>query len=165
VNRIVIAAALGAVAVIAVIAFAARSDEGASSGGEVVALSGETIDGSAFDLADTRGKPTVVNFFASWCPPCNEEMPDLVAFAAANPGVNFIGVASRDDGIDEAKDFVSRYGVTYPVVWDPAGAIAQGWGVTGIPTTFFLDPGGVVRATIVGPAAMDRFEEELEAAM
>jgi cytochrome c biogenesis protein CcmG, thiol:disulfide interchange protein DsbE len=149
-----------------VIAFAMRDGdtETATGGGDAVALSGETLAGESFDLSQTRGKPTVVNFFASWCPPCNSEAPDLVAFAKAHPEVAVVGVALNDARAD-TEAFVARYGIEFPVVFDAEGGLGGAWGVEGIPTTVFLDAQGEERERIVGGASQEQFEEKLEAAL
>lgn len=123
-------------------------------------LKGTLLNGGTFDLAAATGKPTVVNFFASWCGPCNQEAPEVVAFARAHPEVRVLGVATNDKPLD-AQSFVEKYGITYPVVVDPHGAIGNGWGVTGIPTTFFVDRSGKVQASIVGASTEVQFEEKL----
>jgi len=150
---------IGVVAIVAIVLGAQTRDEGGSTEGGV-ALAGTTLTGEAFDLQGTRGRPTVVNFFASWCPPCNAEAPDLVAFAQAHPDVSFVGVAVSDERAD-AEAFVAKYGLPYPVVYDPQGATGDVWRVTGIPTTFFLDARGEVRDTIVGAASREQFEASL----
>ncbi len=132
--------------------------------GAALAVSGTTLDGSPIDSATYAGRPVVVNFFASWCPPCNAEAPDLVAFAKAHPEVAFIGVDVNDE-LSKAKGFVAKYGLPYPVVYDADGTIGQRYGVDGIPTTVFFDKTGKQIDAVVG--AMDRagFEEKLKAAL
>jgi thiol-disulfide isomerase/thioredoxin len=132
--------------------------------GDTPPLTGTTLDGATFDLADTKGKPTVINFFASWCPPCNDEAPDLVAFSEAHPEIEVVGVAVRDQRAD-TEAFVASYGLAYPVVFDPEGETWTTWGLSGIPTTFFLDADGAVTDTIVGAATRDQFEASLETAL
>jgi DsbE subfamily thiol:disulfide oxidoreductase len=160
VKRIVIAVAIGAVAVIGIVAYSQVKGDKT----EAKALKGTTLTGKSFDLATMRGKPAVVNFFASWCPPCNAEAPDLVAFSKAHPEVDFVGVAVNDERTD-TEGFVSKYGLAYTVVYDPEGGSGSDWGVTGIPTTFFLDARGVVRDTIVGAASREQFEASLAKAL
>lgn len=164
-KRIVIAVVIAAVAVIGLVAYSQAKDDGGGGGAsDTPPLVGATLDGQAFDLADTQGSPTVVNFFASWCPPCNQEAPDLVAFAEAHPEVAVVGVAVNDQRAD-TEAFVAKYGVEYTVVFDEEGGSGADWGVSGIPTTFFLDGDGAVTDTIVGAAGRDQFEASLETAL
>jgi cytochrome c biogenesis protein CcmG, thiol:disulfide interchange protein DsbE len=156
VKRILIAVVIAAVAVAAIVAYAALKGQG----DERVSLRGATLDGQSFDLAGTRGTPTVVNFFFARCTYCRAEAPDLVAFAAAHPDVKFVGVAVYNSKA-ETEAFVSEFGITFPVVYEPGAATAEEWGVTGYPTTFFLDAQGAVADSIVGAASRERFESSL----
>lgn len=159
-KRIIIAVVIAAVAVIGMVAYSqAKDDDGGESA--TPPLTGTTLDGEAFDLANTRGTPTVVNFFFAKCQYCAQEAPDLVAFREAHPDVDFVGVAVYNSK-DDTEGFVSKYGIEFPVVYEPEAATADEWGVTGYPTTYFLDAEGVIRDTIVGAGTYDRFEASLE---
>ena len=124
-------------------------------------LAGTTLSGASFDLASYRGRPVVINFFAQWCPACNEEAPDVAAFARAHPNVAFVGV-DVNDKVAGGKAFVRKYGIAFTVVSDSKGAIASSYGVVGIPTTFFVDRYGVERAVTVGASTREGFEEKLK---
>ena len=134
---------------------------GGSAGGAAPALQGTTVQGKTFDLTQTHGAPTVVNFFASWCPSCVAEAGDLVAFAAAHPDVRFVGVAVNDAKADVQR-FAAEYRVPYTIVMDESGTIAGAWGVNGIPATFFVDRDGKQQASMVGAATRAQFEEKLK---
>ena len=116
------------------------------------------LDGNVVMLSDFRGKTVVLNFWATWCPPCREEMPefqelwdhrgadgtdDLVVLA-----VNFL----RDDTVGAATNFIAANEFTFPVVFDTTrGDVAARYGVRGLPATFFIDRTGIVRTTALGP--------------
>jgi cytochrome c biogenesis protein CcmG/thiol:disulfide interchange protein DsbE len=162
------AVVMPAAAVIAALTIAACGGSAGSassgsfgSGASSHALQGTTVSGGSYELTTTSGKPTVVNFFASWCGPCNNEAGDLAAFAAAHPDVQMVGVAVNDQRPD-ARAFLIKYGLHYPVVMDPNGSIAADWGVNGIPHTFFLDRSGKQQASIVGSATQAQFEQDLK---
>jgi cytochrome c biogenesis protein CcmG, thiol:disulfide interchange protein DsbE len=152
---------LGSLAALAAILLLGLAACGGSAASTASSLQGTTLQGKPFALTQTTAKPTVVNFFASWCPSCNDEATDLVAFATAHPEVRFIGVAVND-GKADATRFVTQFRVPFTVVMDPDGQVAGDWGVDGIPATFFLDKDGRQQASIVGPASRAQFEERLK---
>ncbi len=109
-----------------------------------------------FSVADYAGKPLVVNYFGSWCGPCKAEAPDLAAFSEARSDeAAFVGVAVNDTQSD-VVDFMSEFGLTYPVVLDDNSLGAKD-GVTGVPTTIFYNAGGQEVDRIVGAASLERF--------
>ena len=122
-------------------------------GHQAPALSGTTLDGQRFDLAALQGRWVVVNFFASWCPPCQQEEPELVTFAFEHRqpgGAALVGVV-YDDSAAAAKSFLSSSGATWPAITDPEGTAAVAFGVRGPPETFLVSPTGTVVAHLDGP--------------
>jgi thiol-disulfide isomerase/thioredoxin len=96
----------------------------------------------AVRLLDFQGKPVVLNFFGSWCPPCLREMPDFQAVAQRYKGrVAFVGVTFSDTR-PQAEAVLRRTGVTYPAAFDPENKVALAYGLTGMPTTVFISPEG-----------------------
>ena len=124
----------------------------------------ETLDGGRLSVADLRGSPVVVNFWASWCIPCREEAPLLTAAAEEYEaqGLRVVGIVYQDSP-QSARDFMRRYGQTYPGLADPDGRTAIDYGVFGIPETFFVDRTGVVRSRQVGPVTEESLRKEIEA--
>ena len=115
-------------------------------------FSAPRFGGGTLSLMDLRGKGVVMNFFASWCTPCRLEAHGLEAtyrkYLAR--GIVFLGVDIRQDDWDDAHDFLEKFGITYPVIRDVNGEIAQKFQLLGLPTTYFVDKHGVVRARFVG---------------
>jgi cytochrome c biogenesis protein CcmG/thiol:disulfide interchange protein DsbE len=97
---------------------------------------------AAVSLEGLRGRPVVLNFFASWCEPCTREMPALQAVAERYRGrVQFVGVTFNDSR-DNARKALERAGVTYPAAFDAKSTLVDDYGVRGLPTTFFIGPDG-----------------------
>lgn len=93
-------------------------------------------------LADFRGRPVVVNFWASWCVPCRQEMPAFQAVYRQVKGrIDFVGI-NHQDARDDALAFVRETGVRYPIGFDPDGTTARAYGLFGVPTTVFIDARG-----------------------
>jgi cytochrome c biogenesis protein CcmG/thiol:disulfide interchange protein DsbE len=107
-------------------------------------------DGPAVDLASYRGTPLVVNFFASTCPPCVEEMPTIQdALERADGDFAVVGVATNDD-VDEAEALVEQTGVTWDIGTDPDGSLIVAAGGSGLPTTLFVDADGNIVDVNIG---------------
>lgn len=109
-------------------------------GGVAPAFTLSTVGGGTLSSSELRGSPVVINFWASWCDPCNQEAPDLEATwkQYRAKGVRVVGVDYEDQPAD-AQAFLSRYGITYPSVVDRGGELATTFGVRGVPETFFID--------------------------
>ncbi|OGT29543.1 MAG: hypothetical protein A2W28_07205 [Gammaproteobacteria bacterium RBG_16_51_14] len=121
------------------------------------------IDGKNFNLSDYKGKPILINFFASWCLPCREEMPALekIAHEYKPKGVVFLGIAI-DDTEEKMKNFIAKYGVTFPVGLDKTAAIQKSFGLYGIPTTYFIDKRGIINYFHSGSVTEELLQHELD---
>lgn len=117
----------------------------------------ELFAGGTLTLDQLDGKIVMVDFWASWCPPCRQEAPALaqVYREYQAKGVEFVGIDIWDRAEDAIK-YVDRYGITYPNGLDDKGTIAIDYGVRGIPEKFFIDRNGVLVQKFVGP--MDEAE-------
>ncbi|HXH20857.1 MAG TPA: TlpA disulfide reductase family protein [Dehalococcoidia bacterium] len=115
----------------------------------------ETLDGGALRLSDLRGRPVLVNFWASWCAPCRQETPDFVRAHEANAasGLVIVGV-NLQEADAQARRFVREFGVQYPVVMDRRGEVAAAWRIggptQGLPATYFIDRYGIVQKVVLG---------------
>jgi cytochrome c biogenesis protein CcmG/thiol:disulfide interchange protein DsbE len=168
-RRLILAAWLlvGVVALVALLTVSVGRPAGAVDtpivGGPAPAIDLPTLDGGRLSLADLRGSPVVLNFWASWCIPCREEAPLLTAAAAdyRARGLRVVGVVYQDSA-ESARDFMGRYGQTYPGLLDPDGRTAIDYGVFGIPETFFIDASGIVRSRQVGAVTVDDLRERIQ---
>jgi len=117
------------------------------------AFSAPSFGGGIMSLGDLRGSGVMMNFFASWCPPCRAEARDLEATYRKyrDRGIVFLGVDIEQDTWEDARTFLSEFGISYPAIRDERGAIAKQYQLYGLPTTYFIDKDGVIRSKYVGP--------------
>lgn len=122
-----------------------------------------TLEGDPVSLADMRGQPVVVNFWATWCVPCAQEHPTMIATARRyeGRGVAFLGVLYGDEPENAAK-FLLKKGAAYPTLVDPQQRTAIDFGVAGVPETFFIDKQGMIKKKVVGPVSEGELEQTLE---
>lgn len=113
----------------------------------------ETFDGETLRLSDLEGNVVVLNFWASWCPPCRWEMPffEEMQQEYEDQGVVFVGVAISDT-MENVRAFAESVGVTYPNGLDATGEIARNYGVVSLPTTFFIGRDGNVERRLSSAA-------------
>ena len=140
----------------------APADDGrAAVGAAGAGVVGTTLDGAAFDLAASAGKPVVVNFWGPTCVPCRDEFPLLEAKLAehAADGLTVVGVLT-DDPVEPARDFVAEYGGDWPTVVDPDKAIKTAYRVVARPQTYFVDRTGVIRSIQIGELTDADFERQ-----
>jgi thiol-disulfide isomerase/thioredoxin len=109
------------------------------------------------NLSDLKGSVVFVNFWASWCPPCIEEIPSIEAlFRSLSGEQNFkmITILYRDD-MDRITKSAREQGYTFPIYRDPDSSAAQQFGITGVPETFIIDKKGILRDKVIGPYNWD----------
>jgi cytochrome c biogenesis protein CcmG/thiol:disulfide interchange protein DsbE len=125
-----------------------------------------TFKGATISLADLRGKPVVINFWASWCPPCRVEAPliERTWRAYKNRGFMFLGVNIQDRK-EDALNYIREFNITYPNGPDPAGEIAINYGVSGLPVTFFVSKKGKVVRRWVGAVESSVLNSSIEEIM
>jgi thiol-disulfide isomerase/thioredoxin len=127
------------------------SSSGSSSASDQSSSDVQFISAGDFDMAAYAGRPLVVNYFGSWCPPCNLEAPALSSWIRSHPDAQFVGVAVEDTE-DGVTGFMDEYDLSYPVVLDPDWSTAAENAVNGVPTTIFYDAEGNEVDRIVGAA-------------
>ena len=119
--------------------------------------------GGTVQMSALRGRPAVVNFWATWCIPCVQEHQSLTAGARSNPDVTFLGVV-YEDTVENARGFLAQRGSAYTTYEDVEGKAAIAFGVYGVPETFFIDSKGTIVDKYVGPLDDATLREKLAAA-
>jgi thiol-disulfide isomerase/thioredoxin len=118
-------------------------------GSPVADFSLDTLDGRRVSLAGWKGRPVLINFWATWCPPCREEMPLLEQVAKRYPNLVVAGV-NAGESQDLVAPFVDEFGITFPILLDSAEDVTNRYFVHSFPATFFVDADGVLRAQHIG---------------
>ena len=122
------------------------------------------LNGNPVRLSGYRGRPVWINFWATWCPPCQGETPILrdVYNEHAGEGLVLIGISVQETSVDDVRAYVQRYGLNYIVAFDATSAIFHEYRAFGLPTQVFIDRDGIVRDVILGPVTRDRAEQEVK---
>ncbi|MBU0483055.1 MAG: TlpA family protein disulfide reductase [Proteobacteria bacterium] len=108
-------------------------------------------EGNGWNLSDLKGKVVFVNFWATWCPPCRQEMPSMQSLYKTMPKEKFamLTILSNDDP-GRAKNMARKMGYTFPILQDPDSKAGTSYGITGVPETFIVGPDGILREKIIG---------------
>jgi peroxiredoxin len=110
-----------------------------------------TVTGETFTLSALRGRPVVLNFWATWCPPCRAELPELQAASGRLAGqVQIVGV-DQGESASQVQAFADGLGLNFTMPLDTATTVSRLYGVRSLPTTFFIDRSGVIRQIQIGP--------------
>lgn len=122
-----------------------------------------TIDGKSMKLSEQRGKKVFLNFWATWCPPCRAEMPDMENFYKDQKNNSFVILAvnytTQEKNKDDVHQFVEDFGLTFPILLDHDGSISSHYQIFTIPTTFVIDSNGVIQKKFVGPLNKEMMEK------
>jgi thiol-disulfide isomerase/thioredoxin len=130
------------------------------------ALVMERLDGGEWRMADHRGQVVLINYWATWCGPCQEETPGLVSLSRdlGPKGLAVVGVSMDDGDRKKVRDFVERFQVSYPIVF-PEAMSQIGFGMAGLPTTILVDRNGRVAQTYVGAVRRADFQTDINAVL
>jgi thiol-disulfide isomerase/thioredoxin len=132
---------------------------------ELPQLQVQTVDGAAYDLATHRGQWVVVNFWATWCAPCLQEMPELSALHAMRGNVEVLGLAYEDIELDEMQAFLKEHPVAYPIAIIDTYAPPKDFATPrGLPMTYLIAPDGKIAKQFLGPVNAHDIEQAISAA-
>ena len=115
------------------------------------------LDGNPVSLEELRGGPVWINFWASWCPPCQEELPVLRAIDQAyrDRGLHIVGVSVQESSPEDVRAYAETYGIDYTIGFDGRSEVFKAWLCFGLPTHYFLDADGVIQVRHYGPMTME----------
>ncbi len=132
-------------------------------GGAAIPFELKSLEGKSVGLAIFRGKPLVLNFFASWCDPCREEMPLIneLASKAAKDGYSVLGIAVEDNRA-AITEFARESKLVFPIALDLNSTVKRAYRIFGPPATFFIDGQGIVRDIVLGPISGERAREAMK---
>ena len=140
----------------------AAPNPGPALGRSAIAFNLQTINGQAANLDTFRGKPLIMNFFASWRDPCREEMPLINELAAKTQGnCQVLGIAVEDTRA-AITEYVNEARIIFPVALDLNSTVKRSYRIFGPPATFFIDGQGVIRDMVLGPLTRERALEGLK---
>ena len=123
------------------------------------------LDGKPISLADLRGKAVWINFFASWCPPCQSETPVLrdMAERYRDRGLVVVGISVQETNADDVRAYAERYQLGYTIGADVTGEIFRLYRLWGLPTQFFVGPDGAIRSVVLAPLRYEDAAAQIEA--
>ncbi|HEX5015074.1 MAG TPA: TlpA disulfide reductase family protein [Candidatus Limnocylindrales bacterium] len=123
------------------------------------------LDGKPVSLADLEGKAVWINFFASWCPPCQSETPVLrdIAERYRDRGLEVVGISVQETNADDVRAYAERYQLGYTIGADLSGEIFRAYRLWGLPTQFFVGPDGVIRSVVLAPLSEAGAAAQVEA--
>ena len=145
--------------------FLSADREGVSTAGQIPApqkgflaptFTLETLEGKSVTLSDLRGKMVLLNFWATWCPPCRAEMPAFQEAYADYVEKDFVIIAvnaTAQDSPEAVAEFIAEFGLSFPIMLDRTGEVNRLYQVQSLPTSFFIDKDGVIQEVVVGGLA------------
>lgn len=123
----------------------------------------ETLDGEKVKLSDYKGKKVMLNFWATWCPPCRAEMPDMEKFQKAKDvTVLAVNLTETETNMTIVQDFIDKYELTFTVPLDDVSAVSNQYEIMAYPTTFMIDTKGRIQFTMMGAMNYDMMVRQYE---
>ena len=124
-----------------------------------------TLDGRTVKMSELRGSPVLINFWATWCQPCKQEMPLIVEQYNWNKskGLRVLAIDSlANDNVEDMRKFAQQFSMNFDVLVDEQDAVPGGWNIMGLPTTFFVKPDGTIAKVHVGQLTADQLKEYMK---
>jgi peroxiredoxin len=139
----------------------AKADPAPRIGATAPAFTLPGLDGESYSMDRFRGKPLVLNFWASWCGPCRSEAPSLEKLQKEfSPALQVVAINLTDaDSEKSARQFAAAYGFDFPVLLDRRGSAAESYRIRPVPTTFFIDANGVIQDGVLGALSWEEMRD------
>ncbi|EGA89248.1 cytochrome c biogenesis protein [Planococcus donghaensis MPA1U2] len=146
------------------------TEEGLAKGEKAPDFQLTTLDGEVVRLSDYQGQKVILNFWATWCPPCRAEMPHMQKYfeeqaEEANVVILAVNLTTEDKGLKKIEDFVEEFGLEFSIPMDEKGAVGSTYQTVSIPTSYIIDTKGRIQNKIVGPMdepMMEQLVKEME---
>lgn len=123
----------------------------------------KSLNGSRIKLSDFRGKKVLLNFWATWCPPCREEMPEMERFHKDNKNKEMviigINLTTSESNVSNVQNYINNEGITFNILLDQEGQVGSIYRPISIPTTYFIDSNGVIKNTFIGPMSYKMMQD------
>ncbi|WP_228116276.1 TlpA disulfide reductase family protein [Fictibacillus phosphorivorans] len=143
-----------------------EENTGLKRGSKAPTFSLRTLDGKQVDLNDYRGKKVIINFWATWCPPCRDEMPEMEKFynEYRNKDIEILAVNLEysETNTEKVRKFVQEYKLSFPIPLDEKNTIGKQFRAVSIPTSYFIDEKGVISNSHIGPMDYDFMKNEID---
>lgn len=122
----------------------------------------KTIEGETIKLSDFHGQKILLNFWATWCPPCRDEMPDMQKYHEQHDDVTILAVnlTESERMIDDIEEFLDEFSITFDVLLDENTEVANLYTAHALPTTYFIDPEGMIQQKVMGGIDYDFIEKQ-----
>ncbi|MFM1654124.1 TlpA disulfide reductase family protein [Brevibacillus sp. B_LB10_24] len=123
----------------------------------------QTTAGQSIKLSDLKGKKVILNVWATWCPPCRAEMPDMQKFYAKHEKEDItilsVNAIKTEKNPDDVPKFIEAFGLAFPVVLDQEGLVSNTYQVAALPTSYLIDTQGIIRQKVIGPMDLEIMEK------
>lgn len=123
------------------------------------------LDGDVISLSELQGKKVILNFWATWCPPCRAEMPDMQKFyeqvAGEEVEILAVNLTESETSREDIDAFLAEFGITFPIPLDVESEVASTYQAYSIPTTYFIDSKGIIQAKVIGPMNYDLMVKQI----
>ncbi|WP_027965033.1 redoxin domain-containing protein [Halalkalibacillus halophilus] len=123
----------------------------------------ETLEGEIVQLSDYRGQKVMINFWATWCPPCRAEMPDMQSvYEDEEVEILAVNLSSTEAARSDVVNFVDDFGLTFPILLDKYEEVANLYEISPVPTSYLVDTNGVIQFKMIGPLNYEMMVQEFE---